>query len=293
MRNLLVFLDGTRNRSEGTRLTNVAKLFMLAPSSSPDGNPQIKFYSPGVGVYRALDKVWTVLTGVGVQISLRLAYQFIAANFEPGSRIFIFGFSPGAFSARHLAGLIARVGILDSGDLGLTRDAWDRYRYDITDRRPLPTLPTTQPSAVQFLGLWDTVASTRPFVMGRNNGMYGGRLEAQILNVRHALARDERRFGFYPQTYEGHMGQYQEKWFPGYHCDVGGGYVGEKSRLSNAALLWMMQEARLCGLSLPVGFPLECALEGRGTPHEYLWTPFLNRPRHALYTRVYTSAVEG
>jgi hypothetical protein len=36
-------------------------------------------------------------------------------------------------------------------------------------------------------------------------------------------------------------------WFPGVHKDVGGGYY--ESGLSNAALLWMIGEARACGLA--------------------------------------------
>lgn len=283
MKNIAVFLDGTQNRSEGTNLTNIAKLFMLASTVTPEGEPQLKFYSPGVGVYRALDKVWTVLTGVGVQISLRQAYQFVCANFDPGCRVFIFGFSRGAFSARHLAGMIARIGILRGPDIAYARDAYEYYRSTITGRNPSRRFPSTEPHPVHFLGLWDTVAATRPFLMGGNRGLYGDILEPEILNVRHALARKERRYSFYPQSYQGIRTQYVTKWFSGYHCDIGGSYPEENSYISNAALLWMIQQAASFGFAVPEEFPWRHDSDATPTPHEYPWTPFLNRPRNDLY----------
>jgi uncharacterized protein (DUF2235 family) len=97
----------------------------------------------------------------------------------------------------------------------------------------------SRPHSVHFLGLWDTVAATRLFVLGGNSGLRGGKLESDIHFVRHALATDERRYSFSPEAYEGDPPQYIARWFPGYHCDVGGGDSEERSGLSNVALLWM------------------------------------------------------
>ncbi len=36
----------------------------------------------------------------------------------------------------------------------------------------------------------------------------------------------------------------KQVWFPGVHCDVGGGYAEEESGLSKIALQWMIGEAR-------------------------------------------------
>ncbi len=40
----------------------------------------------------------------------------------------------------------------------------------------------------------------------------------------------------------------KQVWFPGVHCDVGGGYEEEHSGLSKIALDWMLQEAKSKGL---------------------------------------------
>lgn len=285
MKNIAVFLDGTQNRCEGDRLSNVAKLFMLAETRTKQGDSQIKYYAPGVGVYRAVDKVWTVLSGVGVQVNLRLAYQFVCANYEPESRIFIFGFSRGAFSARHLAGLIARVGILEGTDIAMSREVYEWYRYTITGRDRARRFVGT-PHPVQFLGMWDTVAAHRPFFFGGNRGFRGGRLEPEILAARHALAKDERRYSYYPEVYEGSAPQYLAEWFPGYHCDVGGGNPESQSGLSNAALRWMVVQAREHGFAAASFLGGESDAAALPTPCEFPWTRFLNRSRKGLYQQV-------
>ena len=55
-------------------------------------------------------------------------YTFISRNFEPGDRIFIVGFSRGAYTARALAGLIAARGLLDPTQTDLAGDRAQAYR---------------------------------------------------------------------------------------------------------------------------------------------------------------------
>jgi uncharacterized protein (DUF2235 family) len=40
----------------------------------------------------------------------------------------------------------------------------------------------------------------------------------------------------------------KQVWFPGVHCDVGGGYQEKESGLAKCALQWMLKEARPLGL---------------------------------------------
>ena len=42
----------------------------------------------------------------------------------------------------------------------------------------------------------------------------------------------------------------KQVWFPGVHCDVGGGYPEPECGLSKIALQWMIDEARQAGLML-------------------------------------------
>jgi uncharacterized protein (DUF2235 family) len=40
----------------------------------------------------------------------------------------------------------------------------------------------------------------------------------------------------------------KQVWFPGVHCDVGGGYVEPEAGLSKVALAWMLREAEAAGV---------------------------------------------
>ncbi|MGB9349037.1 MAG: DUF2235 domain-containing protein [Pseudolabrys sp.] len=72
---------------------------------------------------------------------------------------------------------------------------------------------------------------------------------------RHAIAIDERRAFFRtnlwipkgPLPYSGPR-DLKQVWFPGVHCDVGGGYPEPESGLSKIALRWMLKEAITAGL---------------------------------------------
>ena len=72
---------------------------------------------------------------------------------------------------------------------------------------------------------------------------------------RHAIAIDERRAFFrtnlwIPKGPPPHSGprDLKQVWFPGVHCDVGGGYPEPESGLSKIALRWMLKEAITAGL---------------------------------------------
>ncbi len=68
-----------------------------------------------------------------------------------------------------------------------------------------------------------------------------------------ALAIDEKRKSFTPSLWKKQPTSptsqvLEQVWFPGVHCNVGGGY--EDSGLSDCALDWMWQKAEACGLAL-------------------------------------------
>jgi uncharacterized protein (DUF2235 family) len=86
---------------------------------------------------------------------------------------------------------------------------------------------------------------------------------ADIAFGRHAIAIDERRAFFRTNLWraddvhtsgqaasDGAIGPRDMKqvWFPGVHCDVGGGYAEEESGLSKITLKWMLEEAISVGL---------------------------------------------
>ena len=57
--------------------------------------------------------------GHGIRQNLGEAYTFLMNNWEPGDRVFVFGFSRGAYTARALCGMLYRVGLLRPGSENL------------------------------------------------------------------------------------------------------------------------------------------------------------------------------
>ena len=114
-RNLVVCLDGTSNEPEsGT--TNVARTYAAAVKSES----QLVYYDPGVGTMGARGAVTStgkkatrvagLVVGFGVKDNIEEAYTWLSTNYQRGDRIFVFGFSRGAYTAR--AGTAMSVGTL-------------------------------------------------------------------------------------------------------------------------------------------------------------------------------------
>lgn len=78
------------------------------------------------------------MSSATLEPNVAAAYQFIAANYSPGDpdakppvppdEIFIFGFSRGAYTARTVAGLITKMGLLRAEELSLFPRAYEIYR---------------------------------------------------------------------------------------------------------------------------------------------------------------------
>jgi hypothetical protein len=136
------------------------------------------------------------------------------------------------------------------------------YRRRSEDRRTWGELnwgfrnSADQPVPIRFLGVWDTVGA-----LGVHDDLallnlldnlhdytfHDTKLSASIHTARHAVALDEMRASFQPTLWTAEPGQdARQVWFPGVHSDVGGGY--RETGLSDGALLWMIQEAQLCGV---------------------------------------------
>ena len=115
-RSIVLLSDGTGNSSVSPNKTNVWRLYQ-ALNLGPDqhGNyRQIAFYDDGVGTsgftpLRLLGGAF----GWGLSRNVRQLYENLCRHYRPGDRIYIFGFSRGAFTARVLADFISSCGILD------------------------------------------------------------------------------------------------------------------------------------------------------------------------------------
>jgi uncharacterized protein (DUF2235 family) len=130
MHRLVVCCDGTWTGSApDSNVRRLAEAYIPAPGDQP------AHYVPGVGMIGLkVTSPWAQLTGAGLGRSIRDGYGWLVRNFRAGDRIHLFGFSRGAYTARSIAGMIARVGLVDRSDLGkreqksAVRRAYARYR---------------------------------------------------------------------------------------------------------------------------------------------------------------------
>lgn len=298
-KNIAVFLDGTLNRlRRDTPPTNVAKLFEAAPDLDEPKRSQVGRYLTGVGTKLSAFERWTrhdplkrdikrylkpelprglgflqfflgAAYGAGTEARIKEAYLFICSELDSERRdkVFIFGFSRGAFAARSLAGFIDRVGILLYKHAAHVEAAYKLYEScadpaqsplaallrKLTDKSfPGPESPDY--IRIHFLGVWDTVVAlgvpwsdswTAPHTQ-----YVQLEVPPNVMNARHALALHELRGEFEPLVWcnRNRHPSLQQVWFVGAHADVGGGYDESKSGLSDIALRWMAMEAERVGL---------------------------------------------
>ncbi len=275
---LVIFCDGTWNEPI-ERGTNVLRMLQATEGADAQGNPQIVHYIAGVGTRRG-EKFEGAAFGLGISENIKDAYAFIVSNFEVGDEIYLFGFSRGAYTARSIAGLIHNLSVLKRFNLRLVTEAYNHYKDKSPDWRPSGALAAQftsdychpWPVKIRFLGVWDTVGALGApygevlgYVVDRlfHCSFHDVTLSSSVDSAYHALAADERRWPFRPAPIEltpyhrdrnaANAAQkgfalYEERWFPGVHSDVGGGY--NKYGLSDGALEWVADRARKNDLNL-------------------------------------------
>ncbi|MFH1870251.1 MAG: DUF2235 domain-containing protein [Pseudomonadota bacterium] len=183
-RMIAIFFDGTHNDASSD--TNVKKLHALV--SLQDSKRISSLYIEGVG---AGTDVLGMGAGLGIGARVRIAYAFLLDNYRPGDKIYIFGFSRGAYSARILVSLLYHAGFptMDSTSPPIDSAEIADIVYDASKERLPEISPFTESKrqervkdrliakglvpdceldmaakgkhndavAVEVLGLWDTV----------------------------------------------------------------------------------------------------------------------------------------
>jgi len=240
MKNIAVFCDGTWNHSDATDPTNVVRLAQAVSLGPGEGPAQVAIYVPGVGTGRGitmtgrgLDRVLGGAFGLGLNLTLEDAYRALVFAHEPGDRLYLFGFSRGAYMARSLAGLLRASGLPPRRNLHRIPEAVRRYRSVLARTHPShesshrfrlevsPEVTTGRaevdwraqhghpagvPLDVAYLGVWDTVGALGVpaqyrLLAGLLNGphqFHDTALSSLVRAARHAVAIDERRRTFEP-----------------------------------------------------------------------------------------------
>ncbi|MET0929184.1 MAG: DUF2235 domain-containing protein [Aeromicrobium sp.] len=271
MKRLVVCCDGTWNKPDSPSITNVEKIARTVQSDprATRGVHQFVYYVGGVGTggYKADDLLGGAF-GFGLFRNVIACYRFLAQNYEPGDEIFIIGFSRGAYTARSVAGMVGRVGLLTKVSLVEERLPAAVHFY----RRTHPAGGAfgegvgefkhdhCHAPKVDFLGVFDTVGALGvPGFMKLAPQFHDVQLSSQVLRARHAMAVDETRLKFAPTFWESaesspagavEDARVKQVWFEGAHSDIGGGYPA--TGLSDTALLWMVREAHAAGLVFDV-----------------------------------------
>ena len=112
--NIALCFDGTWNSDDASSPTNVVKTYQAIRPVTSEGVEQLTYYDRGVGTGR-FDRFRGGVLGLGLARNVEIAYQWLTANYLPRDRLFLFGYSRGAYTARSLAGLIGLCGIPDAG----------------------------------------------------------------------------------------------------------------------------------------------------------------------------------
>ncbi|KAJ7457836.1 hypothetical protein FB451DRAFT_589308 [Mycena latifolia] len=291
-RTLVLCFDGTGDQFDATN-SNVINFFTMLKKD--DKRQQLVYYQAGIGTYSIpqiahpklakLHRAVDAMLGNHLNAHVMGGYEFLMQNYQHGDKICLFGFSRGAYTARALAGMLHKVGLLPKCNHQQVPFAYKMYSRE-------DELGWEQSTAfkkafsidvdIELVAVWDTVSSVGfipkilPFTRTNTNIRY----------FRHAIALDEHRARFLPNFWARHTSQserglqpgempksrrqtsehkslndleteytdgghfethVEEVWFAGCHCDVGGGALPNAARnsLARIPLRWMIRQCFL------------------------------------------------
>ena len=223
---------------------------------------------------------WTeapdVMMGRGINRQIRRAYGYLASRYKPGDKIYLLGYSRGAYAVRSLAGVLDRVGLVraEHATERAIRDVYRHYQCapDGQAAQEFARRYCHESPPIEMIGVWDTVKALglRLPLLWRwteaRHSFHNTHLGKSVRNGFHALALDETRQVFEPVLWscdDDWDGRCEQVWFRGTHGDVGGQLGGyEAARpLANVSLVWMLERAETCGLALPQGWQSRFAVD--------------------------------
>jgi len=263
----VVILDGTMSTLQPGCETNAGMLYKLLCEMAPLKRLSLR-YEAGIQ-WHTWRSSRDVIEGRGINRQIRRVYGFIASRYRPGDRIFLFGYSRGAYSVRSLAGVIDQIGLLkaEHATVSNIRQVYRHYQCspDSDTMKVFSQRYCHARTPVELVGVWDTVKALGlhlPLLWRRNLKRYrfhNHELGPSVAHGYHALARDETRDAFAPvlwTTHDDWHGVVEQVWFRGCHGDIGGQLDGDAAArpLANIPFVWMLERAEGCGLPLPGGW---------------------------------------
>jgi uncharacterized protein (DUF2235 family) len=267
-KNIVVCCDGTANEFAKDK-TNVIKLYATLVQ---DPARQVSYYHPGIGtmehpgawtdIGRKFTRLLGMAVGFGLENDIADVYVYLMRNYEPGDKLFLFGFSRGSYTVRAVASLLHMYGLIRQGNDTLAPYAIRMLTSVSSNKRVKNQRAAAAFELAKefrgtfcsvdckpwFVGVWDTVSSVG-WVQNPLKLPYLAN-NPDIAIGRHAVSIDEHRAFFRTNLWRSSDSSLpsgprdvKQVWFPGVHCDVGGGYPEPESGLAKIALEWMLAEA--------------------------------------------------
>ncbi|KAJ8085201.1 hypothetical protein PM082_003995 [Marasmius tenuissimus] len=217
-RTLVLCFDGTGDQFDDDN-SNVVNFFSMLKKD--EARHQLVYYQAGIGTYTVpqiakplaakFQKILDMMIGLHLDAHVMGGYEFLMQNYESGDKICIFGFSRGAYTARALAGMLHKVGLLPRHNNQQVPFAYKMYSRE--DEKGWQQSGAFKQAFsidvdIELLGVWDTVGSVGvipkrlPFTTSNTHVKY----------FRHAVALDEHRARFKPNLWQhqpknqGHLG---------------------------------------------------------------------------------------
>lgn len=265
--NHILVIDGTQSRIQDNQETNAGLLYkLLKESHHPEDG--LLWYHPGIQGHGFWNWV-TIASGWGINQAIFDGYAQLAENYNPGDKIYLFGFSRGAYAVRSISGMIGTVGLLRSHNA--TRDKL-RLAFNLYETQANPAARSTfrsihchDTTTIEMIGVWDTVKALGlpypilTYLAPMATEFHSTNISDPVKSGYHALALDEDRTAYRPVIWDlepGWKGHLEQVWFKGAHADIGG-HVWKRPKarsLSNIPLIWMGENAQKHGLTLPDGW---------------------------------------
>ena len=262
----VVLVDGTFASLMEGRSSNIGRIYrLLRPLRGVDLRVR---YTAGQQ-WEAWGSLLGVAMGHGLGGRIRDSYGWLATAYRPGDRVFLLGYSRGAFAVRSMAAMIERVGLLrpENATERNIQQIWRAYRDEAEPERlvELRARLCHERVPIEFLGAFDTVMAlgirlpvlwllTEPRFR-----FHDQHLGVDVRRGAQALALNETRAAFQPILWDSdgrESGAISQMWFNGVHADIGGQLLGEETArpLANVPLVWMLEQAQSAGLTLPTGW---------------------------------------
>ncbi|HOL65230.1 MAG TPA: DUF2235 domain-containing protein, partial [Accumulibacter sp.] len=242
---IVVCMDGTWN--DPIQRTNVYRLFEMLPGDETSVEEKgpirshlvkqdqdlVAFYLESVGNGGRTQSLLGSTQGIGLHDCMIDAYVLVSQVYRQGDKIWLFGFSRGAWAARSLGAFIARTGLIadvdatENGAADLAEKIWLDYKEDRGKKRGGRFWRHHDETPIRLIGVFDTVGE---FGVPEFNGLrmadrdelrflkFADRdLSKRVENGRQALAIDERRADFMPTLWTEREG-IRQVWFAGAHA---------------------------------------------------------------------------